>query len=147
MYMKQREDTYTHISGEHIFEGAQKIELFFPAVEIIVISRRKIVSLREIANSFIYEKFRSVSSSKFSPNRILLIEIDQRYFYVLLLDSIISRNLISIEIMLLSIADIFSSPIFLTMTKKEGEEGGIGSGECRGEQTKQPFSCIRYFFI
>lgn len=72
--MKRREDTYTHISGEHIFEGAQKIGLFFSAVEIIVISRRKFLSLFEIANSFIYEISRGVLSSEFSSNRILKID-------------------------------------------------------------------------
>lgn len=76
--------------------------------------------MREIANSFICEKFRSVSSSELSPNRISLIEIDQRYFYVLSLDSIISQNLIPIEIMLLSTADIFQ----LTDISNDDEEKG-----------------------
>lgn len=83
-YIRQREDMYTHtytqhthISGERIFEAAQKNRcFFFSAVETVVISCRKILSTREIATFFIYEKFCSVLSSELSPNRILLIGID-----------------------------------------------------------------------
>lgn len=139
-YKSDREKTFTHkhthIRWAHFRSRAGSRAVFFFQQLKIVISRRKIVYLYvKIANSFICKKrviFRALVKLNFADRNWTLI---------------ITRKmiLIPVEIMSLSTADrFFSSLMFLTMTKRKR----MGSGGCRrGEQTKQPFSCIKYFFI